>query len=157
MSCENPRNFIFLSEYMHISFWTLLAGRPCFWLLHTAKQILFFVITHMRVIETCGFHIRPLLWLAAINGFNKALKVDGIKKKGKLSGKVARLAARPPKLLHAKKKNTSTWATQVRRWPVINMEFLHSFLRQHFAGKLLVVWQNVGCFFRLKCKCCACV
>jgi len=42
--------------------------------------------------------------LAAINGFNKVLKVDSIQRKSKLSGKVARLAAMPPKLLHAKKK-----------------------------------------------------
>ena len=32
---------------------------------------------------------------------------------------------------------------------VISMEFLHSFLTCHFAGKLLVALQNVVCFLRL--------
>ena len=31
----------------------------------------------------------------------------------------------------------------------ISMEFLHSFLTCHFAGKLLVALQNVVCFLRL--------
>ena len=29
------------------------------------------------------------------------------------------------------------------------MEFLHSFLRRHLAGKPVVASQNVGCFLRL--------
>ena len=29
------------------------------------------------------------------------------------------------------------------------MEFLRSFLRRHFAGKLVVASRNVGCFLRL--------
>ena len=33
---------------------------------------------------------------------------------------------------------------------VISMEFLHSFLRCHFAGKPLVALQNVVCFLRLR-------
>ena len=32
---------------------------------------------------------------------------------------------------------------------IISMEFLHSFLRCHFAGNLLVALQNVSCFVRL--------
>ena len=32
------------------------------------------------------------------------------------------------------------------------MEFLHSFLSDHFAGKPVVVLQNVGCFLRLLAK-----
>ena len=33
---------------------------------------------------------------------------------------------------------------------VISVEFLGSFLRRHFAGKLVVTSQNVGCFLRLE-------
>ena len=29
------------------------------------------------------------------------------------------------------------------------MEFLHSFFRRHFAGKLAMASRNVGCFLRL--------
>ena len=33
---------------------------------------------------------------------------------------------------------------------IIDMEFLRSFLRRHFAGKPVVVSPNVGCFLRLQ-------
>ena len=34
-------------------------------------------------------------------------------------------------------------------WCTISMEFLRLFLRRHFAGKPVVISQNVGCFLRL--------
>ena len=36
-----------------------------------------------------------------------------------------------------------------RKWHVISMEFLCSFLRRRFSWKQVVAWQNVGCFLRL--------
>ena len=36
------------------------------------------------------------------------------------------------------------------QWHVISMEFLCSFLRQHFAGKPMVALQNIVCFLRLQ-------
>ena len=35
-------------------------------------------------------------------------------------------------------------------WRIISMEFLHSFLRRHFAEKPLVTSRNVGCFLGLQ-------
>ena len=35
------------------------------------------------------------------------------------------------------------------KWRVISMEFLRSFLRCHFAGKLKVASRNAGCFLKL--------
>ena len=75
-------------------FATLLVSLLCFagffgeslLTLHAAKQILFFVITHILVIETCGFRIRTLLWLAAKIGFDEVPKVGGIKKSSCLAG-----------------------------------------------------------------------
>lgn len=69
-------------------FATLLVSLLCFagflreslLTLHAAKQILFFVITHILLIETCRFRIRTLLWLAAKIGFDEVPKVGGIQK-----------------------------------------------------------------------------
>ena len=90
--------------------------------------------------------------MAAINGFDKALKVDGIKKKASYLAK-CEIGNYAKTFAHKKK----TVPLELRRIGGDASSVRNSFLRHHFAGKLLVVWQNVGCFFRLKGKCCACV
>ena len=35
------------------------------------------------------------------------------------------------------------------KWHVIGMELLHSYLRRHFAGKLVMALWNVGCFLKV--------
>ena len=43
-----------------------------------------------------------------------------------------------------------TWHNQNQKhYPIISMEFLHSFLRHRFMGKPMVALHNVGCFLRL--------
>ena len=44
---------------------------------------------------------------------------------------------------------SATHICVVTVWTFISMDFLQSFLRRHFAGKPVVVSQNVGCFLRL--------
>ena len=47
--------------------------------------------------------------------------------------------------------NQSEALPRSEQWHVINMEFLRSFLRRHFAvGELVVASQNAGCFLRLQ-------
>lgn len=55
-------------------------------------------------------------------------------------------------IYHAVKEifvNQSESLSRSELWDFINVEFLPSFLRHHFAGKPLMVWQNFGWFPRL--------